>query len=54
MTSVTGEKNVKNWIEHKLKPLVPRSIKQNITFDDRIKTAEETFVSISYKKVMIY
>ena len=32
MSSVTDEKNYKIWIEHKLTPVVPRSIKQNITF----------------------
>jgi GMP reductase len=50
MSSVTDEKNYKIWIEHKLTPVVPRSIKQNITFDDRIKMAEETFVSISLQE----
>ena len=50
MSSVTDEKNYRRWIENKLTPVVPRSIKQNVSFEDRIKIAEETFVSISLQE----
>ena len=50
MSSVTDEKNYRCWIENKLTPVVPRSIKQNVSFEERIKIAEETFVSISLQE----
>lgn len=48
MASVTDEKNYKVWIENGLTPVVPRSVQ--ISFDERMKIAKETFVSISLKE----
>ena len=50
MASVTDETNYKEWIKHKLTPVVPRSIIQNLNFKERMKIAEETFVSISLQE----
>ena len=50
MGSVTDEKNYHKWIENKLTPVVPRSVKQNLSFEERMKIAEETFVSISLQE----
>ena len=50
MASVTDENNYKEWIKNKLTPVVPRSIKQNLSFQERVKIAEDTFVSISLKE----
>ena len=50
MTSVTDETNYKEWIKHKLTPVVPRSVRQNLNFKERMKIAEETFVSISLQE----
>ena len=47
MASITDEKNYKVWIENGLTPVVPRSVQQNITFNERMQIAKETFVSIS-------
>ena len=50
MGSVTDENNYPKWIENKLTPVVPRSVKQNISFEKRMKIAEETFVSFSLQE----
>ena len=50
MASVTDESNYKEWIKHKLTPVVPRSIGQNLSFKERMKIAEDTFVSISLQE----
>ena len=50
MASVTDEKNYKVWMDNKLTPVIPRSVKQNIDFNSRMKLAEETFVSISLQE----
>lgn len=50
MASVTDEKNYKVWIENGLTPVVPRSVMQTLSFDERMKIAKETFVSISLKE----
>lgn len=47
MASITDEKNYKIWIENGLTPVVPRSVQQNISFNERMQIAKETFVSIS-------
>ena len=47
MSSVTDEKNYKIWIENDLTPVVPRTVKQTLSFEERMKIAKETFVSIS-------
>lgn len=50
MASVTDENNYKKWIDNKLTPVVPRSVRQTISFKERMKIAEETFVSISLQE----
>ena len=50
MASVTDENNYKEWIKNKLTPVVPRSIKQTLSFQERMKIAEETFVSLSLQE----
>lgn len=50
MASVTDEKNYHEWIKNKLTPVVPRSVNQNLSFQERMKIAEETFVSISLQE----
>ena len=50
MASVTDEKNYHEWIKNKLTPVIPRSVKQNLDFNSRMKIAEETFVSISLQE----
>lgn len=47
MASVTDENNYKVWIKNGLTPIVPRSVQQTISFEERMKIATETFVSIS-------
>lgn len=53
MASVTDQHNYKIWIENDLTPLVPRSVAKSennpngLTFEERMKIAEETFVSVS-------
>lgn len=47
MASVTDENNYKIWIENGLTPVVPRSVQQRLSFDERMKIAEQTFVSVS-------
>ena len=50
MASVTDENNYKEWIKNKLTPVVPRSIRTTQSFKERMKIAEETFVSISLQE----
>lgn len=50
MASVTDEKNYKIWIENGLTPVVPRSVGQRLTFEERMKIAETTFVSVSLQE----
>ena len=50
MASVTDETNYHEWIKNKLTPVVPRSVSQNLSFKERMKIAEETFVSISLQE----
>ena len=50
MASVTDEKNYHEWIKNKLTPVIPRSVKQNLDFNSRMKIAKETFVSISLQE----
>ena len=50
MASVTDETNYHEWIKNKLTPVVPRSVNQNLSFKERMKIAEETFVSISLQE----
>lgn len=59
MASVTNQHNYKVWIENKLTPLVPRSVQKSkenpdgLTFDERMKIAKNTFVSISLKEAQV-
>lgn len=56
MASVTDQNNYKTWIENKLTPVVPRSVQKSennpsgLTFEERMKLAKETFVSVSLKE----
>lgn len=56
MASVTDQNNYKTWIENKLTPVIPRSVQKSennpngLTFDDRMKLAGESFVSVSLKE----
>lgn len=47
MASVTDENNYRIWIENGVTPVVPRSVQQRLSFEDRMTIARETFVSIS-------
>ena len=53
MGSVTDEKNYKTWLEHGFLCVVPRTVQRSennpdgITFEERVKISEETFVSFS-------
>lgn len=57
MAAVTNEINYKSWIENKLTPVVPRSVGYktdekgrvipNMSLEERLYLAEETFVSLS-------
>ena len=56
MGSVTDEKNYKIWLEHGFLCVVPRTVQKSesnpngITFEERIKISEETFVSFSLEE----
>ena len=52
MASVTDENNYKEWIKNKLTPVVPRSIKQTLSFQERMKIAEKTYVYISLQEAV--
>ena len=51
MASVTDEKNYKKWIKNKLTPVVPRSVQNNCTIEERLAIAKETFVSFSLSEI---
>ena len=50
MSAITDEKNYKIWIENGLTPVVPRTVNQNLSFEQRMNIAMETFVSVSLKE----
>ena len=50
MALVTDENNCKEWIKDKLTPVAPRSIKQTLSFQERMKIAEKTYVYISLQE----
>ena len=50
MSAITDEKNYKIWIENCLTPVVPRTVNQNLSFEQRMEIAKETFVSVSLKE----
>lgn len=47
MDSVIDENNYKIFIENKITPVIPRTVQQRLSFDDRLKLSLETFVSFS-------
>lgn len=47
MAAVTDEFNYTKWIENKLTPVIPRSVQQRLSLEERINLADETFVSLS-------
>ena len=47
MAAVTDEQNYKAWIENKVTPVIPRSIMERVSLEERLNLAEETFVSLS-------
>jgi len=47
MASVTDENNYKVWIKNGLTPVVPRSVQQRLSFEERMDIATKTFVSVS-------
>lgn len=47
MAAVTDEKNYKIWIENKITPVIPRSVQNNLSIEERLKISQETFVSFS-------
>lgn len=52
MESVTDETNYQTWIDNKLTPVVPRSIMQRLSIDERLKIAYSTFVSFSLQETI--
>lgn len=52
MESVTDENNYKIWIDNKLCPVIPRSVMQRLSVNDRVKLAKDTFVSFSLQEVV--
>ena len=47
MESVIDENNYKVFIENKITPVIPRTVQQRLDIDERLKLAEDTFVSFS-------
>lgn len=47
MASVTDENNYNVWIKNGLTPVVPRSVQQRLSFEERMDIARKTFVSVS-------
>ena len=52
MESVTDENNYKTWIQNKICPVVPRSVMQRLSINDRLKLSKETFVSFSLQEII--
>lgn len=52
MESVTDEKNYQTWIDNKLTPVIPRSVMQRLSIDDRLELAKTTFVSFSLQETI--
>lgn len=59
MASVTDQHNYKTWVDNKLTPVIPRSVQNSennpngLTFEERMKLAKETFVSVSLKEAQV-
>lgn len=47
MAAVTDERNYKAWIDNKVTPVIPRSVMERLSLEERLNLAEETFVSLS-------
>jgi hypothetical protein len=47
MRDVTDENNYKVWMNNKVIPVVPRSIRNNVSLEKSLEIAKETFVSLS-------
>ena len=47
MESVIDEHNYKTFIEHKITPVIPRTVQQRLSLDERLELAKDTFVSFS-------
>lgn len=47
MASVTDENNYNIWMDNKVTPVVPRSVMQRLTINERLEIAKTTFVSFS-------
>lgn len=47
MGAVTDENNYKTWLENKVTPVIPRTVGQRLSFDERMNLAKEAFVSVS-------
>ena len=41
--SQMNENNYRVWIRNKLTPVIPRSVRQDLDFNQRMKLAEETY-----------
>ena len=52
MASVTDADNYKIWIDNKVTPVIPRSIMNKYSINDRLKFAKETFVSFSLNEAI--
>ena len=47
MEGVTDERNYKTWLNSKVTPVIPRSVMDRISFEERLSLSKETFVSFS-------
>jgi IMP dehydrogenase/GMP reductase len=47
MATVTDENNYDVWINNRVTPVIPRSVMNNLSIDERLNLAKKTFVSFS-------
>lgn len=47
MAAVTDEFNYHIWLDNKVTPVLPRSVMERLSLEERLNIAEETFVAIS-------
>ena len=47
MAAVTDEFNYHIWLNNKVTPVLPRSVMERLSLEERLNIAEETFVAIS-------
>lgn len=50
MASVTDENNWKIWVDNRLGAVIPRSVQNRLSIEERLKLAEKTFVSFSLQE----